>query len=355
MDALSEVLRVVRLNSAVFFNARFTAPWCFSSPAADSVMQTLHPGAEQLVVFHLLTEGQCHVEVDGRQRAVLRAGDVVIFPQGDAHHMASAPGVAPAAPGDLQAILRRRPRMLQYGGGGETTRFICGYLVCDPRLCRSIFMALPQVVVVSLRAQGEQDWLEQSIRYAVAEAASPRPGGEGVLAKLSEVLFVEALRRYIAQLPPEQTGWLAGLRDRVVGKALALMHERPAHAWTLETLAREAGTSRSVLAERFSHYVSQSPMGYLTRWRLALAANMLRTSSLDLSRIAQEVGYGTDTAFSRAFRREFDMPPAAWRRNERTSSSAEAALRQAAPPCAPPTPERDAAHAGTAPLPGSAL
>jgi AraC-like DNA-binding protein len=320
MDALSEVLRVVRLSSAIFFNARFTAPWCFASPTADSVMDRLHPGAEQLVVFHLLTQGECHVEVKGSPPAVLRAGDVVIFPHGDAHLMGSAPGVAPAAPADLEAILRRRPRLLKYGGGGAATHFVCGYLVCDPRLCRSIFLALPPVVIVNLRAMGEKEWIEQSIQYAVNEAASPRPGGEGVLAKLSEVLFVETLRRYIAQLPAEQKGWLAGLRDRVVGKALALIHERPAHDWTLESLAREAGSSRSVLAERFSHFVAQSPISYLARWRLALAASLLRNSAMDLTRVAEEVGYRTDTAFSRAFRREFGMPPAAWRRKRQHAS-----------------------------------
>lgn len=325
MDALSEVLRVVRLNSAIFFNARFTAPWCFASPTAGSVTQTLHPGAEQLVVFHLLTEGSCHVQIDGMPDALLNAGDVIVFPQGHAHLMASERGVAPAAPADLQAILRRRPRMLQFGGGGESTRFVCGYLVCDPRLCRSIFLALPPVVIVSLRSNGQKDWLEQSIQYAVGEAASPRPGGEGVLGKLSEVLFVETLRRYITQLPAEQRGWLAGLRDRVVGKALSLMHERPAQEWTLETLARESGTSRSVLAERFTHFVAQSPMSYLTRWRMALAANLLRNSGMGLGDIAQEVGYNTDTAFSRAFRREFGTPPASWRRRQRLPAPAAAA------------------------------
>jgi AraC-like DNA-binding protein len=314
MDALSEVLRVVRLTSAVFFHARFTAPWCFNSPTAASVAQTLHPGAEQLVVFHMLSEGQCTVDVAGLLPVQLKAGDVVVFPQGHAHVMYSEAGVPAAAPADLQAILRRRPRLLQYGGGGAATRFVCGYMVCDPRLARSIFAALPPIVVVSLRQDERQDWLEQSVQYAVAEAASPRPGGEGVLSRLSEVLFVETLRRYINRLPPEQVGWLAGLRDRVVGKALSLMHERPSHDWTLESLAREAGASRSVLAERFSHFVSQSPMGYLTRWRMALAANLLRNSSLSMVRIAEDVGYHTDTAFSRAFRREFGIPPATWRR-----------------------------------------
>ncbi len=330
MDALSEVLRVVRLSSAIFFNARFTAPWCFSSPAAASVMDILHPGAERLVVFHLLTEGECHLQIEGSPEVMLHAGNVIVFPHGDAHLMTSAPGVTPGGATDLQAILRRRPRMLRYGGGGAATRFVCGYLVCDPRLCRSILAALPQVLIVNLRTDGKTDWLEQSIQYAVDEAASPRPGGEGMLAKLSEVLFVETLRRYIAQLPNEQTGWLAGLRDRPVARALALMHERPAHDWTLEELARECGTSRSVLSERFSHFVAQSPMGYLTRWRMALAANLLRNSSMSLCRVGEEVGYPTDTAFSRAFRREFGVPPATWRRRElRPQAAAPAAAPQA--------------------------
>lgn len=322
MDALSEVLRVVRLSGAVFFNASFSAPWCFSSPAAASVMHTLHPGAERLVIYHLLTEGACRLEVDGIAPTQLRAGDVVVFPHGDAHRMASAPGVAAAPSANLRALLQRRPRRIRYGGGGEGTRFVCGYLACDPRLCRPILDALPRVLVVHLRDVEGGDWLETSIRYAVAEAESPRPGGEGVLAKLSEVLFVETLRRHVEQLAPEHTGWLAGLRDRVVGRALAALHQRPAHGWTLETLAREAGSSRTVLTERFGHFVGQSPMHYLARWRMALAANLLRTSALDLTRIAEEVGYETDTAFSRAFRREFGSPPATWRREQREPPTA---------------------------------
>jgi AraC-like DNA-binding protein len=287
MDALSEVLRVVRLNSAVFFNARFSAPWCFSAPDAATVKEVLHPGSERVVIFHLLTEGACRLEIEGLPPRLLQAGDIIMFPHGDAHLMASAPDVAPAPPADLPTLLRRGPREIRFGGGGELTRFICGYLSCDPRLCRPILTALPRVVVVSLRSEGDPGWLELSIRYAVAEAAAARPGGAGVLAKLSEVLFVETLRRYMEQLPPEQTGWLAGVRDRVVGKALALLHGQPAEPWTVETLARACHTSRSVLAERFSHYVGQSPMHYLGRWRMALAAGMLRTSSMSITHVAK--------------------------------------------------------------------
>jgi hypothetical protein len=171
----------------------------------------------------------------------------------------------------VKELLRDRPTVRQFGGGGEPTRFICGYLACDPLLCRPILAALPRVLTVSLRDGEKSDWLERSFVYAVAQATSVEPGGEGVLAKLSEVLFVETLRRYVAQISDGQTGWLAGLRDRIVGRCLALMHEQ-------------------------------------------LASNLLRRSSLSMMRIAMEVGYETDTAFSRAFRREFGVPPAAWRR-----------------------------------------
>jgi AraC-like DNA-binding protein len=316
VDALSEILKVVRLRSAVFFHARFTAPWCFAAPQAASVMHTLHPGAERLIIYHFVAEGSCTVEVEGMDPVPVRAGDIVVFPHGDAHRMASEAGVTPGPGIDLPSLLRRRPRMLRHGGGGEATRFICGFFECDPRLCRPILTALPHVFKVGLRNAPGTDWLEASIRYAVEEAASPRAGGEGVLAKLSEVVFVETLRRYMSHLGPEQTGWFAGLRDRVVGKALSLLHESPANAWTLETLARESGTSRSVLAERFTHFVGSAPMTYLAKWRMALAANLLRSSSLSLMRIAQDVGYETDAAFSRAFRREFGLPPAAWRKEQ---------------------------------------
>lgn len=174
-------------------------------------------------------------------------------------------------------------------------------------------MATPTVLTVSLRGRNGLGWLEQSIRYAVVEAAEARPGGAGVLAKLSEVLFIETVRRYIETMPAEQTGWLAGVRDDVVGKALALMHAQPAAEWTVKALAHKCNISRSVLAERFTHCVGQPPMHYLARWRVALAANTLRTTSLSISRVAQEVGYESDATFSRAFRREYGVPPAAWR------------------------------------------
>jgi AraC-like DNA-binding protein len=322
MDALSETLRVVHLVGAIFINARFSAPWCYQSPRADSVAPLLEPGAERLVIFHLITEGECFVELGPGAPVHLVAGDAVIFPQGDAHRMTSQPGLPPATGARLDAVLARRPRQLAYGGGGAITRLVCGYLACDARLAELLLNGLPSLVRVNVRGSSAGAWLEASVRYALAEARSPRPGGEGVLAKLAEVLFIEVLRLYMNEQAEGRTGWLAGLGDRIVGTALSALHRSPAQAWTLEELARTAGPSRSVLAERFQMLVGSSPMQYLTQWRMLLAANLLCRSNAPLARIAEDVGYQTDTAFSRAFRREFGAPPAAWRRSRVQRQSA---------------------------------
>lgn len=314
MDALSETLRVVHLVGAIFIQGRFTAPWCYQSPDADTAAPYLEPGAERVVIFHLIVEGECFVELDGQAPVHLKAGDAVLFPQGDAHRMTSTLDLPPARGARLATVLARRPRKLSYGGGGLTTRLICGYMACDARLAGLMLAGLPPVVRVKLRGSNAGEWLEASVRYALVEARSPRPGGDGVLSKLAEVLFIEVLRQYMNAPQEGRTGWLAGLGDRIVGAALGALHARPALAWTLEDLAREAGTSRSVLAERFQHLVGSSPIAYLTHWRMLLAANLLRRSTAPLSRIAEDVGYQTDTAFSRAFRREYGVPPGAWRR-----------------------------------------
>jgi len=321
MDALSQTLRVVRLVGAIFISARFTAPWCYQSPRADSAAPLLEPGAERVVIFHLITEGECYVELGPEPPLRLVAGDAVLFPQGDAHRMCSEPGLKPASSARLDEVLARRPRQLNYGGGGATTRLVCGYLACDTRLAGMLLAGLPPVVRVNVRQSNGGLWLESSVRYALAEARSPRPGGEGVLAKLAEVLFIEVLRLYMAEQGSGRTGWLAGVNDRIIGAALNALHQKPEHCWTLEELARTAGTSRSVLAERFQLLVGSSPMQYLTQWRMVLAANLLRRSNASLLRIAEEVGYQTDTAFSRAFRREYGAPPATWRRSQAVSSA----------------------------------
>ena len=320
MDALSQTLSVVRLVGAIFLHGRFTAPWCYQSPHADAAAPYLEPTAERVVIFHLVTEGECWVELGNLPPMRLVAGDAVLFPQGDAHKMGSQPGLPPASGARLNEVLARRPRLLSYGGGGATTKLVCGYLACDARLARMLLTGLAPVVKVGVRGSNSGIWLEASLRYALAEARSPRPGGHGVLAKLAEVLFIEVLRIHMNEQTDGRTGWLAGVNDRVVGAALRALHAEPARAWTLEDLARVANSSRSVLAERFQHLVGQAPMQYLAQWRMLLATNLLKQSNAPLARIAEDVGYQTDTAFSRAFRREYGLPPAAWRRRQLGSS-----------------------------------
>jgi AraC-like DNA-binding protein len=324
MDALSETLRVVRLMGAIFINARFTAPWCYNSPHVSTVKPLLEPRAECMVIFHLITEGECYAQIGDQAPTKLIAGDVVIFPRGDAHLMYSQPGLKPATGTPLDVLLSRRPRLLTHGGGGIGTRLVCGYLACDAKLGRILLGGLPPLVRVNVRGSNAGSWLEASVRYALAEARSPRPGGEGVLAKLAEVLFIEVLRLYMQEQGEGRTGWLMGVGDRIVGRALNLMHTRPSHAWTLEELAHEASTSRSVLAERFTHLVGTAPMLYLTQWRMLLAANMLSSSNASLSNIAADVGYQTDTAFSRAFKREYGAAPGTWRKRQGMGSAARA-------------------------------
>jgi AraC-like DNA-binding protein len=244
----------------------------------------------------------------------LVAGDVALVAHGESHRLASRPGVEPLRLSRLEDVLLKPPREITYGGGGAATHVACGYLGCETRLAQMLMSGLPPVVHVNVRGSKAGAWLESSVRYALDEACSPRPGGDSVLAKLSEVLFIEVLRLYMQSQPEGRSGWLAAVGDRIVGAALRAMHARPAHAWTLEELAREANSSRSVLAERFQQLMGCAPMHYLTQWRMLLAANLLSSTAAPLARIAEDVGYQTDTAFIRAFRREYGKPPAAWRR-----------------------------------------
>ena len=322
MDVLSEVLKVVKLQGALFYNGEFSSPWSFYSPPSRTVAAYVAPDARHVIVYHLLTEGRASARLADGERIMLEAGDIVIFPHGDAHFLENGPPAKSVDMGkELARILSQGLKRSTLGGGGETTKFVCGFMACEPRLSQVFLSGLPPLFKVSIRNDASGRWLENSIRFSVNEADTPRAGGEAVLAKLSEVLFVETLRTYIAHLPPEQTGWLAGARDSEVGKTLALMHRNPAHPWTIASLAREAGVSRSVLAERFRHYLSEPPMAYLTRWRLQLGAQMLASTSYSVAQIASEVGYESEAAFNRAFKREFETPPARFRTQARSTSA----------------------------------
>ena len=321
MDVLSEVLKVVKLQGAMFYNGEFTAPWSLRSPPSRTIAPYVATGAEHVIVYHLLTDGRASVRLEGGESLTLGAGEIVVFPHGDPHIVENGSAARTMdISQDLARIFCEGLSLARFGGGGELTRFVCGYMACEPRLSQVFLSGLPPLFKVRIRDDASGRWLENSIRFSVNQADTPRAGGEAVLAKLSEVLFVETLRGYIANLPPEQTGWLAGARDSDVGKTLALIHRDPAHPWTLISLAKEVGVSRSVLAERFRHYLNEPPMAYLTRWRLQLGRQMLSSTNYTVAQIAAEVGYESEAAFNRAFKREFAIPPARFRNQSRSGS-----------------------------------
>ena len=319
MDALSEVLKVVRLQGALFYNSEFSAPWSVYAASSAGLARYFGTHTERVIVYHLLTEGRASVRLDNGSRLNLEAGDIVMIPHGDRHIMENGPATRTLDDSEhLADVLSQGLKLWRIGGGGEVTRFVCGYMACEPRLGQVFLSGLPPIFKVNIREVGAGRWVENSIRFLV-EQAGPQPGRDAVLAKLSEVLFVETLRAYIAELPPDGMGWLAGARDPEVGKALALMHRNPAHPWTIASLASEAGTSRSVLAERFRQYLNEPPMAYLTRWRLQLGAQMLASTSHSVAQIAPEVGYESEAAFNRAFRREFGVTPGRFRTQSRSA------------------------------------
>lgn len=320
MDAFSEILSGVRLNGAVFFTAEFSAPWGFSTPGPQLMTARLAPDSEHLVLYHLLVDGAGWVEMPDGHTVALSPGDVVVFPHGDPHTMSSGRSARPPYPnyGITAKIAARDLSPLRAGGGGAVSRFVCGYMTCDAHLSRPILSGLPPVFRVNIREDASGHWLETAILHLVDEAASGRVGSEAMLTKLSEALFVDTLRRYVNNLPQQQ-GWLAGARDAVVGRSLALLHGRVAHAWTIARLADEVGMSRSALVDRFSRYLGEPPMAYLTRWRLQLAAEALKRTSRGVADIAFGVGYQSEAAFSRAFRREFGQPPGQFRSEQRGS------------------------------------
>ncbi|GAB2898869.1 AraC family transcriptional regulator [Paraburkholderia jirisanensis] len=325
MDAVSDVLRFVRLSGAVYLNGEFTAPWCLygqtDTPLREYFMPGLLPHSERVVSYHLITEGRCWAWLPDEPGAALQvdAGELLVVPQGEAHVMASARDLPPVQGSELLANpLRASPGdvlRVHYGGGGDATRMLCGFLACDESFNNPVLAALPRMFKIDMRNDPHSAWLESSLKFAAIEAAQWRAGSATVLARLSELLFVEAVRRCIDALPPDRKGWLAAVGDRFVGRALAVMHAQPAHCWTVDELARKVGLSRSALAQRFSELLGQPPMQYLASWRLMIAAQELVNGTKTLAAIAEQIGYESEAAFNRAFKREFGMPPAGWRKS----------------------------------------
>ncbi len=322
MDALSDILRVVRLKGGVFLHAEFTAPWRVYSQLTPQDCGALLQGATNLVLYHYVVEGRLVAQIPDGQAVVIEAGEAVIFPHNDSHYLGSDTTLK-AIP--TNQIVTASPDgglfSIRHGGGGEKTRIVCGFLGCDKVEGNPLASSLPPILRFDTRYGSTAAWMRSSLEFAADEIAARRAGSETILAKMSELMYVEALRRYVESLSEEQTGWLAGLKDPFVSRALALMHGRLAQEWTVDDLGREVGLSRSALADRFTRLIGEPPMRYLARWRLQVAATQLRHSDTPLVRIAEQVGYESEAAFNRAFKRNFGVPPAAWRKGANASAS----------------------------------
>lgn len=316
-DTLSDLLRTVRLTGALFFRVDAATPWVAASPAGDAVLPVLLPSAQHLVSYHVVTAGPCWAALLDERPVRLDAGDILVVPHGDAYQISSPAGLH--SPPDLsffrQMVRRELPLVVTEGGGGpEKLGLVCGFLGCDAAPFNPLLATLPRLLHVPRAAAEAADGLARIVELVISECAAPRPGGESVLLRLGELLFVEVIRQYVVTMPPQDRGWLAALRDRQVGRALALLHQRPAERWTLERLAHACGLSRSTLAERFVHFVGQPPMQYLALWRMQLAARLLTEGTAKVSAVAEEVGYESEAAFSRAFKKAAGTSPSAWRR-----------------------------------------
>ncbi len=310
MDPLSDVLRAVRLNGAYFYRVEASAPWSYFTAGARELVPRVMPDAEHLISYHILLTGSCWAGIAGEPQVLMLPGDVVVFPQGDSHLMSSAEGLGARAPLESGTPSQFPDKVFLGDGSERDTAFVCGFLGCDVRPFNPLLSSLPRRMHMPGAAAG---WLSQFPRKVVAESRTGGIGSATMLTRMAELMFIEVLRHYFEELPTQQTGWFAGLKDPVVGPALARLHERPAHPWTLPELAQGIASSRTVVVERFTRIVGMPPMRYLTRWRLQLAAELLTTGSAKVATIAAHVGYDSEAAFSRAFKRETGTSPAHWR------------------------------------------
>ena len=323
MDALSDVLRVARLTGGIFLHAEFFAPWCIATQLTPELCRPVLGPASHLILFHYVVEGGFQLRVEGEAGNVvaLGPGEVVLMPRNDLHLMGSDLGMPPV----MSSEIIQPPKdgglfTIRHGGSGACTRMVCGFIGCDGAESNPVLASLPPALKLSLEQGGAAEWIRSTFHYAAEEVAAGRPGSETVLAKLSELLFVETVRRYVENLPDSQTGWLAGLRDTYVARALALLHRDLARAWTVDELGREVGLSRSALADRFIRLVGVPPMHYLGNWRMQVAMQKLRDTSASLAQVADMVGYESEAAFSRAFKKAVGTAPATWRRSHRSAA-----------------------------------
>jgi AraC-like DNA-binding protein len=324
-DPLSEALRSVRLTGAIFLDAELSAPWGFASPPASAGAHLLAPSAEHLILFHLLVEGKATARIPGEDSVTLEPGDIAVLPRGDAHELWNGRVTELADSSELlPKILEGAIVSERGGGGGRITKFICGYIGCDRQAQRLFLAGLPPLFKVNIRRDSSGEWIESTIRHLASERGTARAGRNALLAKLAEALFIETLRRYMAELPRQRTGWLAAARDSAVGRALGAIHHEPGRAWTVASLAQRAGVSRTVFAERFTRLLGEAPLTYVSRCRMQLGARLLETTDDTVLQVALNAGYESEAAFNRAFKREFALPPARYRSQRRAADRASA-------------------------------
>lgn len=319
-DPLSEVLRTVKLTGAVFHLVEASTPWGVEVPSAREVSSVILPRAQHLIAYDIVLEGAGWVETPGMAPTRVEAGDILVVAHGQPYAFLSAPGQPPefdrAATLDFfrEWMAGRLPFVTREGGGGPGgVTYLCGFLGCDMRPFNPALSTLPPLLRVRWSARDRNDMLGRLVGLALADARLPRLGGEAIRLRLSELIFVEVLRLHLEALPAHGTGWLAGLRDPAIGRVLTLLHERPAHPWTVGRLAEEAGMSRAAMAARFTHLIGYAPMRYLTLWRMQVAARLLANGPIKVAAVGREVGYGSEAAFSRAFKKIVGTSPARWR------------------------------------------
>ncbi|HEX6273139.1 MAG TPA: AraC family transcriptional regulator [Polyangiaceae bacterium] len=314
MDPLSDLFRVIRLSGGVFLDAVLSEPWCVSSRITEEDCGPNIGEIGAIIGFHFVLEGRMLVQLAGGETREVASDHLVLLPRNDPHVLASEPGLPPVSANHL--VRRARDDAMahiDYGDASRSrTRFVCGYVASATRH-HPLLEALPALLIMDVRGKPSADWVKSSFRFAAQEVAAGRPGAQTVLARLSELLFIEAVREHLERLPQSGTGWLAALRDPALARSLSAIHGRVGEPWTADALAAEARLSRSAFAERFGQVLGQPPLTYLTRWRMQIAARRLRDTQHGIAAIAAEVGYESEATFSRAFKREMGIAPGRYR------------------------------------------